>query len=110
LFDKQSGASATGGVEMLRITVIDTPTEQRWVLQGRLTEPWVSEVRSNWKNSRDARRGKTSVVDLNDVTFVDNAGERLLQALMRMGVACIARGVYVKAVMEELRGRRLRGE
>lgn len=90
---------------MLRITVIDTPTEQRWVLQGRLAEPWVSEVRSNWKKSRAARRGKTSVVDLNNVTFVDKAGERLLQALMRMGVACTARGVYVKHVMEELRRR-----
>ncbi len=90
---------------MLRITVIDTPTEQRWVLQGRLTVPWVSEVRSNWKKSRSTRRGKTIVVDLNDVTFLDRAGERLLQALIRMGVACNARGVYVKGVMEELRGR-----
>lgn len=90
---------------MLRITVIDTPTEQRWVLQGKLTEPWVSEVRSCWKKARAARRGKTCVVDLNNVTFVDKAGERLLKALMRMGVACVARGVYVKHVMEELRRR-----
>lgn len=90
---------------MLRITVIDTPTEQRWVLQGRLAEPWVSEVRSNWKKSRTARLGKKSVVDLNNVTCIDKAGERLLQALMRMGVACIARGVYVRHVLEELRGR-----
>ena len=88
---------------MLRITVVDTSTEQRWVLQGRLTEPWVSEVRSAWKKARLARRGKTSVVDLSNVTFVDKAGERLLQALMRMGIACIARGVYVKHIMEELR-------
>ena len=90
---------------MLRITIIDTPTEQRWVLQGKLAEPWVTEVRSCWKKSRSARRGKSCVVDLNNVTFIDGAGERLLQALMRMGVACMARGVYVKHVMEELRGR-----
>lgn len=90
---------------MLRITVVDTPAEQRWVLHGRLAEPWVSEVRSYWKKSRFARRGKKSVVDLNNVTFIDPAGERLLKALMRMGVACVARGVYVKHVMQELRRR-----
>jgi hypothetical protein len=90
---------------LLRITVIDTPAEQRWVLQGRLAEPWVSEVRSCWKKSRAARQGKKSVVDLNNVTFIDEAGERLLRILMRMGVSCSARGVYVKHVMEELRGR-----
>jgi anti-anti-sigma regulatory factor len=90
---------------MLRITVIDTPTEQKWVLQGKMTEPWVSEVRSNWKRTRSTRRGKAIVVDLNDVTFIDPAGERLLQGLIRTGVVCKARGVYLKAVMEELRGR-----
>lgn len=87
---------------MLRITIVDTPTEQRWVLQGRLTEPWISEFRSSWKKSQGARRGRTCVVDLNDVTFIDRGGERLLLTLVRKGVQCIASGVYVKHVLEDL--------
>lgn len=91
---------------MLRITILDTPTEQRWVLQGRLTEPWVSELRSNWKKSKAARRGRTCVVELNDVTLIDRAGERLLRALVRVGVLCIDGGMYVRHLMEESGGRR----
>jgi anti-anti-sigma regulatory factor len=90
---------------MLRITIVDTPTEQRWVLQGRLTEPWISELRSSWKRTQSARRGRRCVVDLNDVTFIDRGGERLLLALVRKGVPCIASGVYVNHVLEDLRAR-----
>jgi ABC-type transporter Mla MlaB component len=88
---------------MLRITITETPTEQRWVLQGRLTEPWIAELRSTWKRTRSARRGRTCVVDLNDVTSIDRSGERLLLAMVRKGVRCIASGVYIKHVLETLR-------
>lgn len=91
---------------MLRITITDTPTEQRWVLQGRLTEPWISELRANWKKTQGARRGRPCVVDLNEVTFIDKSGERLLLAMVRKGARCLASGVYVKHVLEDLHVRR----
>ena len=30
---------------MLRITVETKPTEQMWILQGRLIRPWAAELR-----------------------------------------------------------------
>lgn len=88
---------------MLRITIADTVTEQRWVVHGRLTEPWVSELRSTWKKAEAVRRGKQCVVDLNEVTFIDESGEDALLAIAKEGARFVAGGVYTKQVVEHLR-------
>src|SRR4029077_16381825 len=36
---------------MLKITITDTATEQRWTLQGRLVAPWVDELKTSWKSA-----------------------------------------------------------
>lgn len=87
---------------MLKITIADTATEQRWVVYGRLTEPWVSELRSTWKNAEAVRRGKDCVVDLNEVTFIDERGEEALLAIAKEGARFVAGGVYTRQVVEHL--------
>lgn len=90
---------------MLRITIADTATEQRWVVHGRLTEPWVSELRSTWESSDAVRRGKACVIDLNEVTFIDERGEDVLLEIAREGARFVAGGVYTKQVVEHLQER-----
>src|ERR1700740_3582452 len=34
---------------MLKINFIETPSEERWILHGRLTDAWVHELRRCWK-------------------------------------------------------------
>jgi len=75
----------------------------RWVLQGRLVEPWVSELRTNWKKAYRSRKVCTCVVDLSDVTSVDQAGEKLLRAMSRRGAQFIASGLYIRHVVEALK-------
>ena len=41
-----------------------------------------------------ARQGRACVVDLNDVTIIDQYGERILRTMMREGARCLARGVF----------------
>jgi len=36
-------------IDVLKITRTETPTEEKWILQGRLVGLWVSELRRNWK-------------------------------------------------------------
>jgi ABC-type transporter Mla MlaB component len=79
---------------MLKITITENPTEQRWVLEGRLTRPWVAVLRLQWRKTRRARQGRTCVVDLNDVTGIDQHGERVLRTMLREGARCLARGVF----------------
>jgi hypothetical protein len=88
---------------VLKITMNETPTEQRWILQGRLVGPWVDELRTNWKTAHRDKSGRTCVVDLSDVTFIDKAGERLLRAISKKGAHLVASGIYTKWVLEKVK-------
>jgi len=47
---------------MLKINLRDTPAEERWILHGRLTAPWVRELRGSWrKNHRTDHVSSTSM-------------------------------------------------
>jgi hypothetical protein len=49
---------------MLRITRIDTPTGQKLILEGRLTEPWIADLSSHWEETRRAHPERKFVIDL----------------------------------------------
>ena len=87
---------------MLKISFSEVPTEEKWILEGRLTEPWVREVRTSWKRNHRTAKERACIVDLNKITFVDKSGERLLRVMVREGAQCIARGIYIKHVLEKL--------
>ena len=88
---------------MLRISVTQTENENRWILQGELVGPWVSELRSCWKSNQRAQRGQRCIVDLNDVSFIDKRGERLLRAISKKGAELVANGMYTKHVLEKVK-------
>ena len=88
---------------MLRITHACTETEQRWTLCGRLTRPWVAELRASWENGRQGGVSPRTVVDLSDVTFIDESGEKLLSEMGSDGAEFIAAGVETKHLLKNLR-------
>ena len=90
---------------MLKLDFSEIPAEERWILHGRLTEPWVREFIACWKKNhrRDAERA--CIVDLNEVTSVDKCGERLLGMLARRGAQFTASGVYTKHILEQITAR-----
>jgi ABC-type transporter Mla MlaB component len=93
---------------MLRTTILEELTEQRWTLQGRLSGPWVAHLKSNWQKSSCKSGKRKCVVDLSGVTFVDLEGERVIATMMNDGAEVIASGVYTKHVLEMLERRRQR--
>jgi len=93
---------------MLRTTILEEPTEQRWTLQGRLSGPWVAHLKSDWQKSHCTSGQRKCVVDVSGVTFVDLEGERVLAAMMNDGAEFIASGVYTKHMLETLERRRQR--
>jgi ABC-type transporter Mla MlaB component len=88
---------------MLRITIAETATEQRWTLEGRLAQPWLCELRTCWKNRHRPENGRACTVDLSGVTFIDNGGLRFLRAMSKEGTQFIATGIYTKHVLEQLK-------
>jgi len=88
---------------MLRISNRTTAEEVRWVLCGRLAGPWVGELRSNWDLARAWSGDRRHVIDLSDVTSIDDRGEALLGALKEEGAEFVARGVYTRHLLENLK-------
>jgi hypothetical protein len=96
------------GTAMLKITNSATADEARWILCGRLAGPWVAELRSNWDQVRGWWRGRRCVIDLSDVVLIDENGEELLGELRDEGAELVARGVYIKHLLETLKSKRER--
>jgi ABC-type transporter Mla MlaB component len=82
--------------KMLKITTTQTEDRQKLVLHGQLAGPWVAELQAAWDKS-------LSVVDLTDVTFVDEAGAQVLCAMKNAGVRFLARGVDTKYLLDDLK-------
>jgi hypothetical protein len=93
------------GVEVLKITRTETPAEEKWVLQGRLVGLWVSELRRTWRKTHRTDNNLKCIVDLNEVTFIDEKGERLLQTMSKEGAQFIATGIYIKHMLQQRCGR-----
>lgn len=87
---------------MLRITVTETKSEQRWILQGRLTGSTIEELITNWRANRRCTSSQSCVVDLNEVTSIDKDGEQVLLAMIKDGAKFVASGLYTKHLLESL--------
>jgi hypothetical protein len=94
---------------VLKITVTESATDRRWIVQGRLVGPWVNELRTAWKRAHRSQDKRACIIDLNDVTFIDKSGERLLRAISKKGAHLVANGLYVKHVLEHLQSSGKRG-
>ena len=88
---------------MLRVSYAESTDGQRWNLCGRLMGPWVEELRSCWREGRERAPLARAVVDLKDITFIDEAGADLLREMLNAGTECIATGVATTHLLESLR-------
>ena len=89
----------------LKITFSDTETEQRWLLSGQLTGAWARELKSIWDSAPRAGSVRKRIIDLREVTLIDNDGEEVLRALGDQGVRFIARGVSMRHLLEQIRSK-----
>lgn len=64
-----------------------------------------SRTEKTWKEKHTTGMQKTCVVDLNDVTFIDKGGEKLLRAISKTGADLISNGMYTKHLLEQLKTR-----
>jgi anti-anti-sigma regulatory factor len=88
---------------MLKIDIARTPSEERWTLRGRLVGPEVEKLKASWKSGHTKARGRRCVVNLDEVTFIDKNGERVLRFMSRQGARFIATDVCVGQVLDRLK-------
>ncbi|HSA91576.1 MAG TPA: hypothetical protein VLE48_01070 [Terriglobales bacterium] len=84
---------------MLRIRTFDEPHALTLKLEGKVVRAWVTEARRAW---RDARNGKKLIIDLLDVSFVDDAGRQLLAEMHAAGASLIGSGPMIRALLDEI--------
>jgi len=87
---------------MLRITMTEDSSEQRWVLQGRMTSSFLEDLTESWRVSQGRLPAQNRVVDLDEVTCIDKDGEQVLLMMMRDGAKFVASGLYTKHLLESL--------
>jgi ABC-type transporter Mla MlaB component len=88
---------------VLKITIDDFPDKQRWSLQGRLVGQWADELRSTWRERHYDSRKRKCIIELINVTFIDQSGEAVLAEIMSQGADFFASDVYTKHLLEMLR-------
>ena len=87
---------------MLKITLLDSAEEFRFRLEGKLAGAWVGELRQCWLTASSTTAGRRTVLDLDEVEFVDPAGETLLRDMMREGMLLRASTPFMCEVVAQI--------
>jgi len=70
-------------------------------LEGRLVGPWVDELRKTVWRTEECRQSLE--IDVSDLTFADDDGEKALSRLHRMGARFRGRNLFSEALFERLK-------
>ena len=87
---------------MLKITVFDTPSEQKLVLEGKLTKPDVAVLESAWEHALGALGKRCCIIDLTNTTGIDPQAEGILLDMKRHSARFVACGISTKHQLEQL--------
>lgn len=87
---------------MLRISARQHDSTTVLELQGRLAGPWVAELARVWSERSPGGPQDTVVVDLADVTYVDEQGQDLLIALCRAGATLTGAGCLTTSMLADI--------
>ena len=87
---------------MLRIYIHDQMPITSFVLEGKLVGPWVKELEKSWESALAAYPSRMMLVDLADVSFIDDEGRALLARMRQKGVRLLSTGVLINAIVAEI--------
>jgi len=87
---------------MLRISTIDTPSQRRLVVEGKLISPWMTELRTAYDQAKADLEGRDLVVDLKNLTIISQEGEDLVTELMNEGVKFQCCGLFARLLLRQL--------
>jgi len=87
---------------MFKISIVETRSRRRLVLEGQLLPPWIGELKSAWRRAGDGLQGRTLIIDLRNVTLISRDAENALLELMRDGAKFSSGDVLTKHVLRRL--------
>jgi len=87
---------------MFKISIVDTPSQRRLVVEGKLSEPWVAELRTTWRDVSRDLDGRKLLIDLSSLTVISREGEDAIFDLMKQGAKFSCAGILTRHVLKGL--------
>ena len=87
---------------MLKISIVENRNKRRLLVEGRLIAPWSAELISACDKARESLDGRELLVELVNITAINQEGENALTALMNEEVKFRGCGVFTKQVLRQL--------
>ena len=87
---------------MFKISIVETRTQRKLVVEGKLSEPWVDELRTAWTNASRDLEGRKVVIDLSSLTLISREGEEAIFDLMQQGAKFSCAGILTRHVLKGL--------
>jgi hypothetical protein len=87
---------------MLKISILDTPSQRRLLIEGKLMGPWATELASVWRQATADLSGRALIIDVKGLTAITEDGESVLLELMKEGAGFRSSGVFTKQVLKRL--------
>ena len=87
---------------MFKISIIDTPAQRKLKVEGKLSEPWVPELRTTWSNAGHDLDGRKLVIDLSSLTVISREGEDAIFSLMKDGARFCCAGILTRHVLKRV--------
>ena len=89
---------------MMRVQIRDEGVVVHLQVCGRLAGCWVPELERCWRDAQATRGNRKLAVDLRGVTFIDPAGECLLESMYREGASFVATGLHTQEIVDHITG------
>jgi hypothetical protein len=87
---------------MFKISIVDTRTQCKLIVEGTLIGPWIAELGTTWRNVSRELNGRKLIVDLTNVTAISPEGEEAIFDLMKKGAKFACASVLTKHVLKQL--------
>jgi hypothetical protein len=98
-----------GSGAMLKISIVESSSQYRVVLEGKLIAPWAFELRNECSKAKGDLHGRELLVEIQNLVTISQEGENVLVELMTGGVKIRGCGVFTRHVLKQL-ARRTRKE
>jgi ABC-type transporter Mla MlaB component len=82
---------------MLRVTATKTPKAATLKLEGKLSGPWVDELRQCWTNL--VKENIPVRIDLRELSFLDLNGRTLLLRMERQGTQLLEGSAFIRGLL-----------
>jgi hypothetical protein len=89
-------------INMFKISVVDTRTQRKLVVEGRLSEPWVAELFATWRNANRDLDGRKLLIDVSSVTVISREGEDAIFNMMKEGARFSSGSICTRYLLKRL--------